>query len=86
MTVTRYESLFQKYWSRGDSAKKTQKNDGNQRKMFKFFSKTLKNNENFSVQRLHHYWKVLAGRVGKDTVENDFCQSQCNENNPAIKI
>lgn len=47
--------------------------------MFKFcFSKnSLKNNENFSVQRLHYYWKVLAGRVGKYTVENDFSESQC---------
>lgn len=48
--------------------------------MFKFFSvlaKLSKNNENFSVQRLHYYWKVLAGRVGKYTVENDFSESQC---------
>lgn len=73
MTVTGYQRLSQK---RRDSAKKN-KHDGNQSKRFKFFSKTLKNNENFSVQRLHHYWKVLAGRVGKYTVENDFCDSQC---------
>lgn len=41
-----------------------------------------KNNEKFfffSVQRLHHYWKVLAGRVGKYTVENDFSESQCSQ-------
>lgn len=36
-----------------------------------------KEKENFSVQRLHYYWKVLAGRIGKYTVENDFSGSQC---------
>lgn len=48
--------------------------------MFKFFSflaKSLKIMKNFSVQRLHYYWKVLACRVGKYTVENDFSESQC---------
>lgn len=46
--------------------------------MFKvfFFLAKLSKKENFSVQRLHYYWKVLAGRVGKYTVENDFRESQ----------
>lgn len=41
-----------------------------------------KNNENSSVQRLHYYWKVQAGR--EYIVENDFSESQCNENKFAI--
>lgn len=44
-----------------------------------FQQKTEKNDFFFSVQRLHHYWNLLAGRVGKYTVENDFSESQCSQ-------
>lgn len=53
-----------------------------------FFAKISKNNDFFSsVQRLHYHWKVLACRVGKYTVENDFVNHDArNENKSAIKI
>lgn len=39
---------------------------------FSLLAKLSKTNKNFSVQRLHYYWRILVGRVGKYTVENDL--------------
>lgn len=78
MTLTRYESL-EIMVERKKKACKEKTNKCKCVNLFSFLAKLSKNNENFSVQRLHYYWKVLAGRVGKYTVENDFSESQCSQ-------
>lgn len=54
---------------------KIEKKKSNMCKFISFF--IAKNNENSSVQRLHYYWKVQAGR--EYIVENNFSESQCSQ-------
>lgn len=69
MTLTRYEIFVQK------KNKNTHTRTHKIKICLTLLAKnSLENNENFFVQRLHHYWRVLAGKY---TVENDFCESRC---------